>query len=147
MYKISHTTNAQERIKVLGEALRKHRSVEAVFAENAQMLRARKVRSEAQVLAFWKRAADFLFPNADTEKQLERVEEKVRSWQATLETEMMLFGCDTPDSWLLANAVSQHIQHDAPARAVAGWQARQMESNLFGANIEQTDKLFKMALA
>ena len=147
MFKIAHTANAQERIKALAEAVCKFRSMEAVFANNAEILRARKVRNEAEILKFWQRAADFLFPNAQSEKQLERVEAHLKSWQTTLETEMMLMGVETPDAWLMANAVSQKIQHGEPSRKVGGWQARQLESNLLGANIEKTDAVFKMALA
>ena len=149
LFKVSHTLNAANRVQAVAQAIQQFRSVEAVFANNMQALRNRKVSNEAEVSKFWQAATERLFPNMNYSdpRELAKVGKLVDSWQATLEAEMLELGVNVPDAWLMANAVTNHIQHDAPGRKMEGWESRRVESNFLGENADLCDSIFRDALA
>lgn len=146
MFRIAHSGNYKARMEECARALKQFHTVEAAFAAQAESLASKKIKAEKEAVAFWQKIYTDLYGAPDTEKKQDEAKEMVSTWDNIMKAEMLQLGIDTPSYWLMANAVTNNIQHREPTRETEGWQERRLNSNLFEGNMNLCANVMRTAL-
>jgi phage/plasmid-like protein (TIGR03299 family) len=145
MFRIAHSVNYKARMKECAELLKKYKTVEASFAANIDALVNKQVKSEKACAEFWQKAFTSLYGNPEGDKAKARALETMGRWDSIMKSEMLQLDVNSPSYWLLANAVTNDLQHAEPHRETEGWQERRVLSNMFGDNMTRSADIMALA--
>jgi len=146
--RIKHSADVEARMKVVEETIKAYRGMEDGFVQVVNALQGQKVKSEQEITNFWKQIQEKLY-GAVTKQNERLVVERATRWDEILKGEMMQLGVDTPDYWLLSNAVTNQMQHRDPAwgEATQSWNENQLYGSLFGEIAVDSSSVFNLALS
>lgn len=146
--RINHSADIDARMRVVEETLRAYQGLEDGFSQAVNSLQAHQVKSEQEVTDFWKNIQENFY-GAVTKQTEKLATDRVSRWDSILKSEMLQLGVDTPNYWLMANAVTNQMQHRDPAwgEASQSWAENQAYGSLFGELSRDMSKVMSLALA
>lgn len=146
--RINHSADVETRMKVVEETIKAYRGLEDGFTQVVNRLQEKEVKSEQEVTDFWKIIQEKMY-GVVTKQNEKLVTERVARWDEILKSEMLQLGVDTPSYWLLANAVTNQMQHRDPAwgEPSQSWAENQLFGSLFGELAADASSVMSLALA
>lgn len=154
-FSIRHSGDIQSKLAEMARAIAHYRKTGDIFEDKCRALH-RKTLRETELKAFWGAAWTYLHGEDQdkpiTARKEQRAKDDLVAWQAGMEVERMELGADDVSLWLAMNAVTRHIQHREPGRALEvgsefGHADIRLRNNLMGRNEHRSTAVFKMALA